>query len=342
MKGRVMWGWLVLMLLGGCVGVEGDPYAVRAMAEGAIGATQAAVVERGQAATWAAGATGEALRVEQTRQAMAATGTQGAVDFEGTVEAGRVLAVEGTLGARATEEARAGLALVEQGRWQATGTAVVLELEGRVLEARRGAVLGWWLTGSVVALMVGCVGLGFWVLWNVFQFWAAWEDRKRSVMQAGGKLVVFRDVGNGVYEPEVLEGRRLLVNGSLGGLDEVRAVTVSGSVLEGPMRKSDPDGSMSLARRLLMDAVVQGWGEGDRLPSWRKLSGWSSERWQRAMGPLRAAGAVEVNGSEGTFVFGYACVSDLWQAVQSGQVKLRPTLPNEGGEGVQGARGSTG
>jgi len=330
------------LLLAGCVGVEGDPYAVRARAEGAIGATQAAVVEKAQAATLAAGGTAEALRVDQTRGAMAATGTQGTMDFQGTMEAGRVLAAEATLAARATLGARESLALVEQERWQATGTAVVLETEARVLDAKRRAILGWWLTGSVVVLMVGCVGLGLWVLWNIFQYWAAWEDRKRSVMQAGGKLVVFRDLGNGEYGPEILERRGLMLNGKVGSFEEVRAVTVSGSVLEGPIRKCDPDGSTSLARRLLMDAVVQGWGEGDRVPSWRKMNGWSSERWQRALGPLREAGAVEVNEGEGTFVFGYACVSDLWGAVQSGQVKLRPTPPGIGGKGVQGARGRTG
>lgn len=344
----------LMLMLCGCVvePVYGDPYSVIAQAEGAIESTQAARAGRVVEATLEAGRTMQALVVEGTQQAWLAESTQSAAQATGTQEAlqaGTMAAWDATATAwPGTATMAAGRATLEGQAVQATGTAMALEMNRSAEDAQRREAFSWVWMMAAALLVLGLSGISVWAMWTMMSYWVVWEDRKRSLVQANGQVIVYKVQADGQYAPEVLDGRRLLVSGRrVSGMDEVRAVTVSGSVLESPIvRKTDPDGSVSMAKRLLMDAVTQGWGEGDRLPGWRKLNGWSSPRWQRGLGPLKAAGVVEV-GVDGTYVFGYACVVDLWQAVIGGQVQLHPTPPEGDGmagtvtRGHAGARGQT-
>ena len=320
-----------LALLCGCVmdPTYGDPYAAKAQAQGAIEATQAARAGMAAEATMGAGRTQDAMWISATQYAWAELAAQAMVTQEAAQALGTSQAIETATTWPKTATMGAQQALLEVQAMRATSTALGLEIRQAQEEVRRKEAFSWvWMIAAAL-LVLGMTVICVWAVWMVIGHWVEWEDRKHSLVQANGQVIVYKVGPDGQYAPEVLGGRRLLVNGRrVSGLDEVREVTASGSVLEAPLRRDveQSDVGVMAAKGLLLDAVTQGWGQGDRIPSWRKMKGWSSPRWQRAMGPLKAAGVVEV-GVDGTYVYGYVCVADLWQAIKGGKVVIHPAPP---------------
>lgn len=343
---------IVMLLLAGCgeYVYEPDLYAMEAGGQATAVAAQA--LRR---------ATQEASFREVERATMMAAETQGAAQIELDLLAGRL---EATRGAQALEmEAAGATADARQVERQETQAAYLVQATQAVMELRMTAdVLGaqatqtaivrlgeleaieqdrrealatiqpvvWLVAALVVALLVVQTYTRL-LDWNL-----EWRDRKNRLYETRLGTVIFELGENGEYYARLLSARSLpaKVGGEPTGVNVVK-ITASGSVLSSPVVRgsSQRNGTPELAIELLREAVRKLGESSTIIPGWRDLS-WSSDRWQRVIAALSAAGLVVTKPGVGTYINDQraADAGDLLYQLETRQVRLRPTPPGNGSD----------
>lgn len=349
--------WLLLLmviLLAGCDEGYVPAYGVNLYAQAAGGqatmdaaqamvqATQAAAFERSAQATMGAAATQGSVKVELELLQGRLDATRQAQDLA----MGQAGATQSAYWMEATRSAQDVRKTVEAVEAQATQTAVALDLRETVQESNRREarqeLLGRWLPVigliALAALLVMLVQFGL----RVMDWVLEWRDRKMRLFETRQGTVAFFPGEDGFWEPRLLIGPAPFDYGAAknagfplrvphlpklrpGPSDgEVVRLTASGSVLGSSPGRIEP-GVSGLAIIFLREAVAVVGEHSEVIPGWRNLPGWSSDKWQRVVAALEAAGAVETQHGVGTRVMeGFQDVGNLLYLVETRQVKVRP------------------
>jgi hypothetical protein len=112
------------------------------------------------------------------------------------------------------------------------------------------------------------------------------------------------------------------INTGLDQPDQVEMLTPSGSVLAAPIHRENT--TPALVERLLTDSISAGY-DGEKIPGWRQLSGWNSEKWQRPVAALQVLDLVETTPTGTHLTSRYETTVDLLADVRSGRVRIRPS-----------------
>lgn len=315
-------------------------------AQAGIYATQQAQQEAYAQATLSAAATQGAAQVEMdllyarlnaTREAMsmqyeAAKSTEMAIlDADAKTQTAAVAMVT-----RAAQDIRQTDEALEA---RATQTVTALLLDRSVQsESRKEAFEVVWdsvlfrVGGGLLVLYVG-----YRIASRVLDWWIEFWKWRKSIFETRSGTIAFVADEDGVYVPRVLGGaderwKRIEARSS-----QSQAPVISmgrqGLLQISPTRSSESAGITSLAVKLLQDAVSYAGEDSETVPGWRNLPAWNSERWQRVIAGLEAAGAVRTEQRKGTFVSEeYETLGNLLYMVETRQIKVRPALLPRGEE----------
>jgi hypothetical protein len=336
--------WILsLLALAGCEGLPasvGDVYAQAEQAQAAVRAEK----QRAEATQQAMAAEGDllGLQLAATRQAQElslelATATAAAASSRAT-------AVQAGAWAEATQRSVELQETLQADQMRATQTALALAVQADVRRAEQNAMWDdfWSVLRPALALFVilALILMAFWMAVQTYQWWLTWQDRRNSHFETRSGTVVWIANGEGEMVPQLLAtlrpvgvraSRRAEWQAARPSDVEVIPLTRSGSVLSSPMKnQSQPGGITVLVLEMLRDAVRVSGEDEQQVPSWRKLPGWSSERWQRVVAALEASQAVEVAPGRGTYVSNrYRDLGDVLYAVETRQLRIRPAPVRE-------------
>lgn len=305
--------------------VQSDPYSMQALAEGQLRATQQAAIERAAAATLQAAELQERARAEidVLNAYLGATQTAFAIDgLRATSTMSAILATDTAVANQSTATA-----VAHQAR--ATQAALEMQMRQAARDEKWNTTMAWFyaIFWPVVIVLV-LSGLGV-LVWRGFNWLIEWSDRKRAIYQTPFGIITFEPDEFGRYRPRMLisnDSNFFRSRPNMNSLESgVQSITMSGSVLSSPPRTPD-NSTASLALSLVQDAARVAGPASSVLPGWRQLEphGWNSEKWQRVVAALRAAGLVETEQGRGTYLVRYACLSDLEVALRSRKVSIRP------------------
>ncbi len=341
--------WAGLAALAGCA-TPGDPYSRRAAAEGEIQATQTADAAALATEMGNAFATQHALDVASQEAQTAAQSTSNALaaqSVQATLQAGYTISTQAVemaeqqrLQAQLTLDAAQSTAVLEKLHVQETLTAatptaqaMAIKQAGEAEAARRRAVRqDQWESFLAVILplatvIVGGIVIVFLarVLWSLAGWAIEWIDRKRSFMETRWGAYVYIQVdGQYRWAPVHEIVQRPACAPRITNFRPANSVEAGQAIQPAPPTVIYVGRSATVvAQKLIQDAVSQGYGQGDQVPGWRKLNGWSSGPWQRAIAALVAASAIEKT-QEGNYLVGagYECLVDLLEDLRTERVKL--------------------
>lgn len=219
--------------------------------------------------------------------------------------------------------------------WQITATplyatqaAIVRQVradEARAeIEQQNQAV--WALVEPLVILMLAATACA--IIYKFSSTLLEWtirlKDRRARLYETRAGPVYILTTDDGLEVPQLLAAlntRPVQSASDASDVNPIPVITVMGKPWN-PPEKSDT--TFELARQLVSDAMAAEGPESDRLPGWRKLDGWNSDRWQRAVAALSQAGAVAA-GPTGTVVTGgYDSLEGVLYALDMKQLRLRP------------------
>ncbi len=354
---KYIWLSLVVILLAACDAASPDFYAASAdaqatqlAAQAALRATDRAIQDEHAAATISAAKTQGAVqaeidllqvRIQSTKDAQAlelerARATDQAAIARATQSQAETLA-------RQTQAARDVQATTNAQAAHATQTALAIQVERDTAAARRTEQFADFWAGfkTVLVVVIVClmVGLASYMAYQVFSWWLHWRDlHMRRIETRSGTLIWMNNPETGSLYPEILSvpsqaARRALPARSwsipdlnlVSGLPAVRNVTQSGSVLASRIvHKAEPDVITHQVILLLRQAVEISGPESQIIPGWRDL-GCSSDRWQRIIGGLVAAGAAVAQPGVGTAItHEYETLNNLLYAVEMRELRIKP------------------
>lgn len=354
--GRILRVVLVAVALAGCDGGYPPPggydlysaasagRATQEAAQAAIYATQQAQQEAYAQATLSAAATQGAAQIEMdllqarlnaTREAMI-------VQFEQAESTEMAMRDEAALtqtaaAAVVTQAAQAMRQTDDALHASATRTVAALTLDQQIQSENRREVFDMVWNSVVVQLLL--ILLIIFAIYKtaerVFEWLIEWQKWKRSLFETRSGTVVFTPDADGVYVPRVLSGSeerwKRLDSRSLQSQAQVVSMGRQGLLQLSP--PGNAEGITKLAVRLLQDAVMYAGEDSEMVPGWRNLPKWNSERWQRVIAGLEAAGAVRTEERKGTYVSEeYETLGNLLYMIETRQIKVRPALPRGGEE----------
>ncbi len=352
---KYIWLSLVVILLSACSDVPPDFYAASAdaqatqlAAQAALRATAAAIQDEHAAATISAAKTQGAVqaeidllqvRIQSTKDAQALELERARATDQAAIA--RSTQIQAEVLARQTQAARDVQATTNAQAARATQTALAVQVERDTAAARRAEQFADFWAGfkTVVAVVIMClmVGLATYMTFQIFVWWVNWRDRRMRMFETRNGTLVWIDPNDNL-QPEILGvpsavARKSLPSRSWGvpdlnlvsDLPAVRSITPSGSVLASRPDPHRPQPTITIQAIQLLQAAVEISGpEASTIPGWRDLK-WSSERWQRVIGGLAAAGAVVAQPGVGTTItHEYETLNNLLYAVEMRELIVRP------------------
>lgn len=298
----------LMLLLAGCV-APGDPYSQIAAGNAALQATQQAEIsherearERSRSATQQAMETAEADRLEIERMNAEAQGTLTALDSQSLrLELGQRAAVETRQSWEAALYITQTMAPV-----QATQTAQPTMMAAALIRAEARARQAETLANIIPLLgmmaLLSLMSLTVILVWYVGS--RAVADLKRREMETE---VFDRQNGAVVTNIGILQYRNdaVLVDRAErqypnlnNGMPVAPYVTDKVEIIEPAQPTTDP---LKIEAQKLVSETVAGWGKDETdVPGWRELADrgykWTSPRWQKAIGYLRAVEFIRKEG----------------------------------------------
>lgn len=331
----------LLLLLAACDAAPPDPYTMAGQAAGAIRATQEAErlareqqIYQAQQATLAAAALADKAQAEidLLNAQLGATQTALAIDYE------RAEATRAAQQATQTADAYVLQSTAQAQEAQATSTALAGVMQAEADQARRRQMMD-----DLRSIVIPIAQMVIFLLvlagaWRAFTWWIEWQDRKRSMYETRQGTVVWVLDGDGTPQPRLLAATTTTSGYTArrpDGYSQLPAVTLSpGAVTaSSPARPALPENTTAaLVLRLARDAERVEGGDSPIIPGWRRLPGWNSDQWQRAVAALREQQIVQTQAGEKTLLVGYECIADLVSALEQHKVRIRPApYPTGGG-----------
>jgi hypothetical protein len=340
---------VALFTLAACTDVPPDLYAQSADAQAtqiaalaALRATDQAIQDEHAQATLSAAATQGAAQIEIDLLAARLQATKDAQSLEleraratDTAAAARSTQVQAELLSRQTQAARDLQATTGAMAAQATQVALSIQVQRDTAAAQRQEQFAEFWAGfkTLLAVVVVCwlVGLASYMSFQVFAWWLHWRDLRMRMVESRSGTAVWVDPSDSFYPmllgaPSQVARRALIPNLDLvSDLPAVRRLTASGSVLASQPDPRRPQPTITIQAIQLLHAAVQISGpEASTIPGWRDLK-WSSERWQRVVAGLAAAGAVVAQPGVGTTItHTYETLNNLLYAVEMRELIVRP------------------
>lgn len=300
-------------LLTACIPAAADLTAAREQAIATVSAADVRLAATRQAVTLAAVSTADASRLYVTRLAAEGRGTA-------TSQAAAFARDQATRQAVATATAYP---------WTATALAVTQQVQLLQVTAQAAAIqrdetitaLGW----MALILMVGAFG-------GVAVYGAYLYSVRRNslIVTPAGVAFLYRTPDG--WAAELLAARVEQHPIKWGGL--YARSSLPAAAVAPRIEAHREDEQVVIVRRLVQDAIAQA-GEGaDTIPSWRKLEGWTSGPWQKAVRILEANKLIYTDPGKGTFITeDVGDLAELAYQLNTMQLKLHPPTPREGVSG---------
>jgi hypothetical protein len=319
-----------------------DAVATQQAAQAALRATGEAIQDQHAAATLSAAATQGAVQAEIDLLAARLQATKDAQALEleraratDTAASARSTQVQAEALARQTQAARDLQATTGALSAHATQAALSIQVQHDIAAAQRQEQFAEFWAGfkTLLAVVVVCwlVGLASYMSFQVFAWWLHWRDLRMRMVESRSGTAVWVDPSDSFYPmllgaPSQVARRSLIPNLDLvSDLPAVRRLTASGSVLASRVDPRRPQPTITIQAIQLLHAAVQISGpEASTIPGWREVH-WSSERWQRVVAGLAAAGAVVAQPGVGTTItHTYETLNNLLYAVEMRELIVRP------------------
>jgi hypothetical protein len=211
-------------------------------------------------------------------------------------------------------------------------TAVAWQVSTERDRAQVG-MYGWWGFGGFLAVLILAFAIAY-VIYAIVAARIARAQVKASVMPGRYGMMVY-DWDNGLWgyvpsPPPALQTDQVsaarLGSGNTAYREIGRGVAISYS---GASTAQAPNRAAYAMAHALIDAAIDAVGDdANIIPRWDKLPGWSSDKWQTAVGALVSAGAVVVEPNKGTFLAGQ--YEQLWQlqnALETGAILRHSPAP---------------
>jgi hypothetical protein len=260
--------------------------------------------------------------IKQTSIAAEVYATQAALEHQATEVALQSTQEAPWLALQATQISvyeKATQAVLDSTPAAATSVALVAAAQIHEAEVSRAQALSYVI--PAVVLLAGTL-IGGAVAWSIVSL-SEWRVEYQR-MQAGhhdslyGVLVM--DYETGVWKLAAPSDKYRHLPAPKPNA-EVR-FTANKSTAIGPVRVHDDS---ELVRQFLAAAatVVEGGTQSTRLPSWRDMTGWTSERWQSVVNTLKDAGLVVTRDRVGTELVGDDIGGILYQ-LDTAKLELTP------------------
>ncbi len=315
-----------------------DPYALKAIAEGGIAATESARIQQVADATLAAAVDTGRTENEQERLMLPLRASQTAIGLGNEQAAATSVAAVATATAGSQMATATGQAAI----LVATQRAGEMDIAQRQFELDRlraaaniyDTVLPW----IVIISMIGAIGLLFILAWRGFDWLIAWIDRRQSMRETRrGEIMI--------YVPRLDTWQRAEREGAFSAgikgraLPTVRAQTttfeqITPSVTRSSITRPARD-ARGLAHTLVLDAMDVAGSDAKVIPSLAELEKagkpWNAEKRDSAVNILENARAVYTMIGRGTYLTDeYVDLGDLEAEINGGHLSFAPTLPMAG------------
>lgn len=330
MKIRALTLFLLVLLLSACSSQNApvvDPYTGMVLAdqasEKAADASEyyAAVIQSTQSHLTTKG---KELEIDKARIESEVRGTAAALEHQATAVSIEQTQQAPALFLQATQVAifeKSTQAVLDSTPAAATSVALVAAAKIHEAEVTKAEAMAYVIPASVTILSLLIGGALAWSIISLTE-WRVERERLAAGHHDSVFGVLVMDYETGVWKLAAPSDKYKALPRPAPS-QEVRW-TPNKSTAIGPVRAHDDN---DLVRQFLAAAAVKVGTQSTRLPSWRDLPGWTSEKWQSAVNTLKSAGLVETRDRVGTEIIGDDIGGILYQ-LDTEQLELTP-LPRQ-------------